>query len=85
MKMKNLEANDLGKLIEKRRGELGLSRRDMMLKLLQVGVDVAERTIVRYEAGGTYPPFDVLLGIAKVLQLDLAPFFLSRIDTIRYS
>ena len=56
-------------LLLKQRQRLALTRRDVMLQLLDVGVDVTESTLANWEAGESAPDADVLLGLAKVLRV----------------
>ena len=53
-------------LMAKLREKLGLSRREVILKLHDLGVDIAENTVANWEEGATVPDADMLLPLGKV-------------------
>lgn len=62
-------------LLSQRREVQGYSRRDMVIKLHDLGLEVAENTLSKWEAGDTAPDADKLGALAKVLGCAIEDFF----------
>ena len=67
-----------GTKIRETREELGWSRPDLVLKMLDQGLRVSEGTIINWESGETSPGVDDLAILSMVLGKPIIYFFVSQ-------
>ena len=71
--------NFKNEFLKQLRDEKGWSRRDMMLELYKIGLDLTETTIANWEVGESEPSVSELASITKIFKVKLEDFISSEI------